>query len=164
MSGALLDRPAAIKISIQRKVCTDCGAEANASCNCGKPYIPAKQRVAEYDKQNPGRSTRQAAADLGVSRETVRATRKEGDNRLSPDTITGRDGKQYPGARVTTDKRDPVVISDVVEKTRQANVAGYLGDGDIVEQALVLVGKMNDGERQRFDAAYSLRFCDATLN
>jgi hypothetical protein len=51
----------------------------------------------------------------------------------------------------------------MVEKTRQSIVANYLGDGDIVEQALTLVGKMNNGERQRFDAAYALRFCDATL-
>lgn len=34
----------------------------------------------------------------------------------------------------------------------------------IVEQALALVGKMNDDERRRFDARYTLRFCDVTVN
>jgi hypothetical protein len=71
--------------------CTGCGAEANASCNCGKAYVPAAMRVAEYDKANPGKSTRAAAADLGVSDETVSEARRA--NPLAPDTVTGRDGK-----------------------------------------------------------------------
>ena len=29
--------------SIQRMICIECGAEANASCNCGKAYV--HQRV-----------------------------------------------------------------------------------------------------------------------
>ena len=67
------------------------GAEANASCNCGKPYVPKKQRVAEYDKEHPGRSTRQAAADLGVSKSTVSDARQGVQDR-TPE-IEGRDGK-----------------------------------------------------------------------
>lgn len=95
-------------------VCTGCGAEANASCNCGKPYVPAKERVKEYDNANPGRSTRQAAADLGVSRETVRKTRA-GDNHLSPETVTGADGKIYP-ARLSRE----IPRSEVNEFTRES--------------------------------------------
>jgi hypothetical protein len=34
-----------IKMSIQRMICTGCGAEANASCNCGQPYVPKAVRV-----------------------------------------------------------------------------------------------------------------------
>jgi hypothetical protein len=36
--------------SIQRLACTACGAEANASCNCGKPYTPAAERLAHKDE------------------------------------------------------------------------------------------------------------------
>jgi hypothetical protein len=83
--------------------CSGCGAEINAACNCGLDYVPVAQRVAEYDKENPGRSTRQAASDLDVSRETVRTTRA-GDNHLSPDHVTGRDGKQYPARKMPAKK------------------------------------------------------------
>jgi hypothetical protein len=31
--------------SLQRLVCTACGAEAHASCNCGKPYVPARSEL-----------------------------------------------------------------------------------------------------------------------
>ena len=53
--------------SLARLQCTKCGAEANASCNCGQPYVPVALRVKEYDEANPGKSSRKAAADLGVS-------------------------------------------------------------------------------------------------
>jgi|SRR5215813_2204654 len=51
--------------------CVACGAEVEAACACHKPYKPAKVRVAEYDLANPGKSTRTAAADLGLSREKL---------------------------------------------------------------------------------------------
>ena len=92
--------------SIQRMVCIGCGAEANAACNCGKAYVPAAQRVAKYDEANPGKSTREAAADLGVSHETVSKARKSGAsleapvNQLTPATVTGRDGKSYARKRI----------------------------------------------------------------
>jgi hypothetical protein len=58
-------------MSIQRMVCTGCGAEANASCNCGLNYVPAAVRVAEAIKANPGKSIRLIAAEIGVSKSTV---------------------------------------------------------------------------------------------
>lgn len=88
-----------IQISVRRLECVECGAEANATCDCNKPYVRAAQRVAEYDKANPGRSTRRVAADLGVSQPVVVEARKSGDRHLSPDVVTGRDGKQYPARR-----------------------------------------------------------------
>lgn len=84
---------AVIAFSVQQMTCTACGAEANASCNCGKPYMPKKQRVAEYDKENPRRSTRQAAADLGMSKSTVSDARQGVQDR-APE-VEGRDGKVY---------------------------------------------------------------------
>ena len=66
----------AIKYSIQRMVCTGCGAEANASCNCGLAYVPASQRAAEAIKNNPEKSNRAIAAELGVSDMTVGRARE----------------------------------------------------------------------------------------
>jgi hypothetical protein len=31
-----------INLPVQRVVCTGCGAEANASCNCGVSYVPRR--------------------------------------------------------------------------------------------------------------------------
>lgn len=64
-----------IQFAVQRLACSACGAEANASCNCGKPYIPAKQRAVEAVKANPQKSDRAIAADIGVAPNTVRAAR-----------------------------------------------------------------------------------------
>ena len=89
-----------IPMSIQRMICSGCGAEANASCNCGVSYVPAAKRVAEYDKTNPGKSTRQAAADLGIGNKTVSRARQSAVSHDTPATVTGRDGKSYARKRV----------------------------------------------------------------
>jgi hypothetical protein len=58
---------------------------------------PAAQRVAEYDKQNPGRSERQTSEDLGISKTAVHKARETGGHHGPPDdAVIGRDGKQYP--------------------------------------------------------------------
>lgn len=76
-------------------VCTGCGAEANASCNCGLAYVPASQRAAEAIKNNPEKSNRAIAAELGVSDMTVgRARESLGATYVAPDRL-GRDGKIY---------------------------------------------------------------------
>jgi hypothetical protein len=103
-----LSPPAAFHVSVVRLQCSACGAEANASCNCGVHYVPVQQRVAEYDAASPGRSTRQAAADLGVSHESVRTARSgSGVNHLTPETVTGRDGKNYPAVKRPIYKPEP---------------------------------------------------------
>lgn len=91
----------AIKISAQRLVCFDCGAETNAICNCGVAYVPkAVERVAAYDQANPGQSTRQAAADLGISKSEVSRARQSPVPSGTPDTtVIGRDGKSYPATQ-----------------------------------------------------------------
>ena len=80
--------------SIIRLSCTQCGAEANASCDCNKPYVPAARRVTEYDKANPGQSERTVAAELGISKTAVHEARASGGHPRPPEII-GRDGKTY---------------------------------------------------------------------
>ena len=85
-----------IKMSIQRMVCTGCGAEANASCNCGVAYQPKSVRAAEAVKANPEKSDRAIAAEIGVSQPTVSKARKDleaTDKELSVDERIGLDGK-----------------------------------------------------------------------
>jgi hypothetical protein len=81
--------------------CTKCGAEAVAACACGAPYVPAAQRIADYDAANPGQSNRAAAKALKVSEKTVRKARARAD-RSAPDKIVGLDGKRYAPKRKTS--------------------------------------------------------------
>jgi hypothetical protein len=80
---------------------------------------------------------------------------------VTVDERIGLDGKTRRMPR----QADPVTVEAVKEVLDgiRHRVMADLGDG-IVEQALALVAKMNPEERRRFDAAYALRFCDATLN
>lgn len=107
-----------IRRTIARLQCSSCGAEANASCDCGKPYVPAGARAAAAVAANPEKSDRAIAADIGVSRTTVQRARDaggpygppdagSGDTDLSPESDqpyqnekrAGRDGKTYPAKR-----------------------------------------------------------------
>jgi hypothetical protein len=99
--------------SLARLRCTKCGAEADASCNCGEPYLPAAIRVKEYDKANPGKSTRAAAADLGISKSEVGRARLSVVLDGTPETVTGLDGKTYKakGKARAPKKEEPIAAA-----------------------------------------------------
>jgi hypothetical protein len=81
--------------SLARLQCTKCGAEANASCDCGEPYKPV-EIAKDYARKNPTASIREISAQTGVSH----ASAQRAKSRVSPDTpVTGRDGKTYPKVR-----------------------------------------------------------------
>jgi hypothetical protein len=81
--------------SLARLQCTKCGAEANASCNCGEPYKPV-EIAKDYARENPTASIREISAQTGVSH----ASAQRAKSGVSPDTpVTGRDGKKYPARR-----------------------------------------------------------------
>lgn len=84
-----------IKLSIQRMVCTGCGAEANASCNCGKPYVPKAVRAAEALRANPEKSDRSIADEIGASPTTIGKAREEllSSGQLEDGPRVGKDGK-----------------------------------------------------------------------
>ena len=84
-----------IAMSVQQLVCTGCGSEANATCSCGKPYVPKKQRAADAVKANPRKSNVAIAEELGVSDETVRRAREELGSTYVEGEREGRDGKVY---------------------------------------------------------------------
>jgi hypothetical protein len=82
-------------MSVQQMVCTGCGAEANASCNCGKPYVPKKQRAAEAIAANPQKSDRAIAEELGIGTMTVNRARREAGVPDGTPEREGRDGKVW---------------------------------------------------------------------
>jgi hypothetical protein len=84
-----------ISMAVQQMTCTGCGAEANASCNCGKPYVPKKQRAKDAIAANPHKSDRAIAAEIGVDPMTVNKARHEAGVDLSTPEREGRDGKVY---------------------------------------------------------------------
>jgi hypothetical protein len=65
--------------SIARLACSSCGAETDASCNCGAPYLPAGMRAAKAIAENPEKSDRAIAADIGVDHKTVGSVRAEAE-------------------------------------------------------------------------------------
>lgn len=79
-------------MAVQRMACTACGSEANASCNCGKPYVPKRQQAREAIEANPRKSNRAIADEIGVGEATVRRAR---DETASGDAVEreGMDGK-----------------------------------------------------------------------
>jgi hypothetical protein len=54
-----------------------CGANCEASCDCGVAYVPASDCAAAAIAANPAKSDRVIAADIGVNPETVRRARKK---------------------------------------------------------------------------------------
>jgi hypothetical protein len=98
-----MHEPATIQISIQRMICTSCGAEANAACNCGVGYVPKTARAAEAIKANPEKSNRAIAAEVGADEKTVRKARAD---QSAPETVTGKDGKKYPAKQAKRAEED----------------------------------------------------------
>src|SRR5262245_570315 len=74
--------------------CSKCGAPGTASCDCGAPYLPATELARRVLEQDPNKSNRMVAEEVGVSRQTVHLARKQLANGL-PVTgkRKGRDGK-----------------------------------------------------------------------
>jgi hypothetical protein len=107
--------------SVQRMVCTGCGAEANASCNCGVAYVPKSVRAAEAVKANPERSSRALAKEIGVDKNTVEKARKDPTGDKSPvDKRRGLDGKTRKppkkSATVKINGRHDVKTDDLAAK------------------------------------------------
>lgn len=96
-----------IQFSVQRMSCTGCGAEANASCNCGVAYAPKIVRATEAIKANPQKSDRAIAAEIGSSPTTVGKARAQVSTDGHLNERTGRDGKSYPAKQKPKQHRGP---------------------------------------------------------
>lgn len=125
-----------IQMAVQQMTCTGCGAEANASCNCGKPYVPKKQRAIDALKENPNRSDRAIAADLGVHHSTVNEARKESGVGDPTGERQGRDGKVY-----RLPQREPDIESEIEPDNRHD---AFLLRADQARQLAVYSGPIDD--------------------
>jgi hypothetical protein len=95
-------------------VCTGCGAEAIACCDCGVSYVPKSVRAAEAIKANPRKSDRAIAVELGIHNETVSRARRQVSHDATPQDseCLGRDGKSYSiRQRVADDPEIPPQFS-----------------------------------------------------
>lgn len=142
-----------IQMSIQRLACSGCGAEAHASCNCGKPYLPAKMRAREAIEANPQKSDRAIAADIGVSHETVSKARRESPvNELTPER-EGRDGKIY---RLPVRDDDPEDDADTPQEIAARRKNSFLLSADEARRHAFYQGSVDrevaEAARQTADA------------
>jgi hypothetical protein len=141
-----------IKMSIQRMVCTGCGAEANASCNCGVAYQPKSVRAREAvtDPDNAKKSLRAMEAETGIDRETLRRART--DTGVSVEETVGLDGKT---------RRMPIRDADVVEPTDPefAKKQFVFAADSILETAKDALGYV---ERMQFSGNEAEELCEIT--
>jgi hypothetical protein len=108
-----LRRPAMLR-------CSECGVHQEAACDCGAPYIAAKEAAARAIRRSPEKSDRAIAAEVGVSHPTVAAARRETGNILPDATRVGQDGKvrRLPKPSTSTGKVravDPTVVPASME-------------------------------------------------
>ena len=154
----LLDPPA-IKIAVQRMICTACGAEANASCTCGVAYTPKSVRAAEAIKADPEKSDRAIAADIGVDHKTVSAAREAGGESFpTSDTRVGRDGKHYPATAPRP--RLPSYIPSQADTAPDliAQAQKYL------DRIIPLLRQMDQRQRLKFRTVALRQMADAFLD
>jgi hypothetical protein len=75
--------------------CPKCGATVDAKCNCGVAYVPAGVRAAQAIAENPEKSNRSIAAEIGVGLGTVNRERNKATEPNGSDgKRTGRDGRR----------------------------------------------------------------------
>lgn len=102
--------------------CSACGAEADAACNCGAPYVPASARAAAAIAKNPGKSDRAIATELGVNQSTVSRARKSTDANASVGKRTGKDGKTRKMPRAKDRSKKELPKTDAVRKALRETV------------------------------------------
>jgi len=135
MTDKLLSPLPAYHLSVVRLACSACGAEANASCNCGKPYEPKLQRAADAVAEHPEKSNRAIAEQIGVDEKTVRKARSStADHSAVEEPRTGKDGKT---------RRMPSYMPD----DDKAPAGDPSADADLIDQIITLFGQLTgDGQ------------------
>ena len=75
-----------------RLECSGCGAEVDAACMCGVAYVPAGARAAAAIAENPEKSDRVIADEIGVSDRTVNRARRTATG-VAVGKRIGKDGR-----------------------------------------------------------------------
>jgi hypothetical protein len=79
--------------------CSECGAMAEAACDCGKAYEPPGVIAAKAIEAYPQKSDRRIARECGIGLGTVQRARQSADPNESPERRLGKDGKSYLAKR-----------------------------------------------------------------
>jgi hypothetical protein len=167
--------------------CSKCGVEASAACDCGAPYLPATARAAKAITENPGKSDRAIAAEIGVSDRTVNRARATATHDAVESRV-GLDGKarKQPAKRerlpppikvaykveptpanaaikVKVETRDnDGVIPTEAENQRYRTVAGEeCYQQNLFDQVCLLLEQMTDETRKKFFAHLRGKYLNA---
>jgi hypothetical protein len=144
--------------------CSACGAAGEANCDCGAPYLPASARAAKAIIENPGRSDRSIAAEIGVSDRTVNRARATATHDAVGSRI-GLDGKARKRPIVQkarpprTIKPDPYAVEDLKELAEILPPKSY--QNTLYEKACLLLEEMTDATRQKFFAHLKGKYLNA---
>jgi hypothetical protein len=90
--------PPQIEINQRQLECVKCGAQTAAVCSCGMSYRQATVRAQEYAEANPRASVREIKEAAGVGHGTAQEAKARVRDR-TPDTVVGRDGKEYAATK-----------------------------------------------------------------
>jgi hypothetical protein len=134
--------------SIARLACTRCGAETDASCNCGEPYLPAGARAAKAIAKSPEKSDRAIATEIGVSAPTVGKARKA----TVKDFTVGRIGKDGKRRRLPQAAPRVARYKDLTLEMPTEAEAEKSYQQTIYDQACLLLEAMADATRRKFFA------------
>lgn len=138
-----------------RMECSGCGATADAACDCGVAYMPAGEIAAKARAENPSKSSRALATELGVSEATMRRAKPSPASYDAPEKRVGRDGKSYP-ARKPPQASDPIQETcddcDTPEQHWQRSLGNLAGDAI----SMSAYWSRQFGKWQRFDVPSSL--------
>lgn len=140
-----------ISISVQRMVCTGCGAEANAPCNCGMTCVPKLLRAVEAVAASPNKSNRAIAESIGLAEATVRRAR--GASSDAPAVREGRDGRPYAIRQRPAPKPQDLEMPTAEEAEESWQETVY-------DQACLLLERMADETRQKFFAHIRKKYHD----
>jgi hypothetical protein len=114
-----------IRQSIQRMACSACGAEANASCNCGVAYQPKSVRARAAIEANPQKSNMDIARETGADEKEVRRQRAKLSSDMSEDPRTGRAAPRIKAAKEDASTREDADVAQARKGQR-----GTAGDDD----------------------------------
>jgi hypothetical protein len=170
--GSIMSEPTEIVQRVTRALaCSACGAAGEANCDCGAPYLPASARAAKAIIENPGRSDRSIAAEIGVSDRTVNRARGSTATHDAVEKRVGADGrsrkqpaKLVNGLNAVGKPFSPQYDPNYKVRGARAPVkAPDRGRGDVAEDMLDILSGLNKNRRTDFFRALWDKFRDELI-
>lgn len=119
-------------MKIIKMKCLSCGGDGEASCCANPKLVKASEYVVQAIADNPGKTDRAIADDMGVSHQTVMRARKALGPFGPTEKRTGKDGKSYKATKA----RKP----EIAESARHAAAVEVIDNGKSIPQAATAYG------------------------